>query len=108
MPKYMRRDMLKITAGAVAVSPLTGGEPRATARRESARSASPEPLTAAREPPPTECCCTWTPNRLTTSLSIHGWHRHSCLCQGKMHSMHSTQARVPVPLKPEQSTDRTR
>ena len=43
MPKYTRRDMLKITAGAVAVSPLTGGEPRAMARRVSPRSASPEP-----------------------------------------------------------------
>jgi parallel beta-helix repeat protein len=43
MAKYTRRDMLKITAGAVAVNPLTGRELRATARRESSRSPSPDP-----------------------------------------------------------------
>jgi len=43
MRKYTRRDMLKITAGAAAVNPLTGRELSAAARRETPRSASADP-----------------------------------------------------------------
>jgi len=44
--------------------------PRAPPYRHTAM---PSPATAAREPPPTACWCTWTPSRPTISLSIQGW-----------------------------------